>query len=112
MEVLLTRLLGGGLWRKMEWAALGRTELDDLRSNLEANKVSLNLAIDLIDLSVTQDVKKDAGAVKKITNQILADTTDKKLDRLLNWRRRRFYATEGSHETQIINEDQKTRPGV
>ncbi|TID14577.1 hypothetical protein E6O75_ATG08723 [Venturia nashicola] len=69
------------LWRKMEWAALGRTELDDLRSNLEANKVSLNLAIDLIDLSVTQDVKKDAGAVKKITNQILADTTDKKLDR-------------------------------
>lgn len=50
MEKLLLRLLDGKFRRKIEWANSGRPDMDKLRSNLEAHKMSLNIAIDMIDL--------------------------------------------------------------
>ena len=101
MEKLLIRLLDGKFRRKIEWATSGKPDMDKLRSNLEAHKMSLNIAIDMLDLSVlrfltpcgsspirvfftepyrsiTRDIKRDTTVIKETTEQTLMNTNELK----------------------------------
>lgn len=70
MEKLLLRLLDGKFRHKIEWAISGKPDMDKLRSNLEAHKISLNIAIDMLDLSVPQVL------ITRRSSPVLSPVTD------------------------------------
>ncbi|KAF1997400.1 hypothetical protein P154DRAFT_284813 [Amniculicola lignicola CBS 123094] len=57
------------------WTVNGRGDMLKLRSNLEAHRAALDLALDIIVLSITRDIKTDTGEIKDDTSVIKGDTS-------------------------------------
>ena len=50
MESLLSRHREGGLARNVQWSLSSKAEMEALRSNLEAHKLSVNMALNMIQM--------------------------------------------------------------
>ncbi|KAH6675425.1 hypothetical protein B0J14DRAFT_362401 [Halenospora varia] len=71
---------GGGVKRGVQWTLGGRDDMMKLRSTLEAHKSALEIALDMVALSLAREIKSDteeirdiATATKDDTSQILAE---------------------------------------
>ncbi|KAF4495867.1 hypothetical protein FAGAP_8000 [Fusarium agapanthi] len=59
---------------KAGWAINGQGEVAKLRSNLEAHKAALELALDMLSLHVTKEIKNDTAEIRKETSAMKIDT--------------------------------------
>ncbi|KAF5268254.1 hypothetical protein FOXYS1_865 [Fusarium oxysporum] len=59
---------------KAGWAINGQGDVAKLRSNLEAHKAALELALDMISLHVTKEIKNNTSAIRNETSAIKDDT--------------------------------------
>ena len=50
MQALLEKASSGSLGRRIQWTAVGRDDMDKLRSTLETHKSALDLALDMTAL--------------------------------------------------------------
>ncbi|KAF9781937.1 hypothetical protein IL306_012705 [Fusarium sp. DS 682] len=60
---------------KARWAINGQGDVAKLRSNLEAHKAALELALDMLALHVTREIKNDTTEMRNVTSAIKDDTT-------------------------------------
>ncbi|KAF2465109.1 uncharacterized protein BDR25DRAFT_346390 [Lindgomyces ingoldianus] len=75
IEDLLQEHSGNGVKMKAKWALSGSDDMAKLRSNLEARKSALELALDVVVLAITKDIRRDTGDIKQDTRDI-KDTTE------------------------------------
>ncbi|TVY77662.1 hypothetical protein Focb16_v007462 [Fusarium oxysporum f. sp. cubense] len=59
---------------KAGWAINGQGDVAKLHSNLEAHRAALELALDMISLHVTKEIKNDTSAIRNETSAIKDDT--------------------------------------
>ncbi|KAF5556270.1 hypothetical protein FNAPI_5793 [Fusarium napiforme] len=59
---------------KAGWAINGQGDVSKLRSNLEAHKAALDLALDMLSLHVTKEIKNDTSEIRNDTSAIKDDT--------------------------------------
>ncbi|KAF5572945.1 hypothetical protein FPCIR_14143 [Fusarium pseudocircinatum] len=59
---------------KAGWAIHGQGDVSKLRSNLEAHKAALDLALDMLSLHVTKEIKNDTSEIRNETSAIKDDT--------------------------------------
>ncbi|KAF5722947.1 hypothetical protein FMUND_2304 [Fusarium mundagurra] len=59
---------------KAGWAINGQGDVAKLRSNLEAHKAALDLALDMLSLHVTKEIKNDTSEIRNETSAIKDDT--------------------------------------
>ncbi|KAF5608382.1 uncharacterized protein FSUBG_4600 [Fusarium subglutinans] len=59
---------------KAGWAINGQGDVAKLRSNLEAHKAALELALDMLSLHVTKEIKNDTSEIRNETSAIRDDT--------------------------------------
>ncbi|KAF5694138.1 hypothetical protein FDENT_1443 [Fusarium denticulatum] len=59
---------------KAGWAINGQGDVSKLRSNLEAHKAALDLALDMLSLHVTKEIKNDTSEIRNETSAIKDDT--------------------------------------
>ncbi|KAF5532458.1 hypothetical protein FMEXI_12415 [Fusarium mexicanum] len=59
---------------KAGWAINGQGDVAKLRSNLEAHKAALELALDMLSLHVTKEIKNDTSEIRNETSAIKDDT--------------------------------------
>ncbi|KAG4253696.1 hypothetical protein FPRO04_08907 [Fusarium proliferatum] len=60
---------------KAGWAINGQGDVAKLRSNLEAHKTALELALDMLSLHITKEIKNDTSEIRNETSAIKDDTT-------------------------------------
>lgn len=58
----------------IKWAASGKGEIAGLRMSLEAHRGSLNLALELMSISVSKAIKQDTGAIHDTVVEVKQDT--------------------------------------
>ncbi|KAF2829155.1 hypothetical protein CC86DRAFT_403806 [Ophiobolus disseminans] len=61
---------------RVKWTVSGRDDVDKLRSSLESHKGALDLALNVLELSLIRDVKKDTSYIRADTGAIRADTAE------------------------------------
>ncbi|PMD29641.1 hypothetical protein L207DRAFT_593211 [Hyaloscypha variabilis F] len=66
---------GGGITPAVKWTLFGRDDMDKLRSSLEAHKSALDIALDMVALSITREIKADTQEIRNDTSAIKEDTT-------------------------------------
>ncbi|CAM1502852.1 Fc.00g076280.m01.CDS01 [Cosmosporella sp. VM-42] len=71
---------GSRLQKRMRWVAVGKGDMEKLRSTLEAHKATLNLALDMISITTIQEVRDTTNDIKIDTTEIHKDTEDIKED--------------------------------
>ncbi|KAG4281705.1 hypothetical protein FPRO06_10609 [Fusarium proliferatum] len=59
---------------KAGWAINGQGDVAKLRSNLEAHKAALELALDMLSLHITKEIKNDTSEIRNETSAIKDDT--------------------------------------
>lgn len=59
----------------LKWATIGKSEVVGLRMSLEAHRGSLNLALDLVSISLSKAIKSDTAAIKTDVLDIKQDTS-------------------------------------
>ncbi|KAE9367026.1 hypothetical protein N431DRAFT_562288 [Stipitochalara longipes BDJ] len=71
---------GGRLNKAAKWVASGKKDVAKLQSSLEAHKSALEIALDMVTLTLareikadTQEILNDTSAIKEDTTQILAE---------------------------------------
>ncbi|CZR46637.1 uncharacterized protein FPRO_12087 [Fusarium proliferatum ET1] len=60
---------------KAGWVINGQGDVAKLRSNLEAHKTALELALDMLSLHITKEIKNDTSEIRNETSAIKDDTT-------------------------------------
>ncbi|KAH8774034.1 hypothetical protein BGZ57DRAFT_403504 [Hyaloscypha finlandica] len=80
IEASLQKHAGGGVKRGVKWSLSGRDDVNKLRSSLEAHKSALDIALDMVALTMareikadTEELRNDTAAIKDDTTQILAE---------------------------------------
>ncbi|WAO95247.1 Hypothetical protein NCS54_01286000 [Fusarium falciforme] len=59
---------------QVTWAIGGQGDVEKLRTNLEAHKSSLELALDMHSLAITKDIKADTAEIRHDTTSIRENT--------------------------------------
>ncbi|UZP38247.1 hypothetical protein NXS19_006063 [Fusarium pseudograminearum] len=59
----------------LKWATIGKSEVVGLRMSLEAHRGSLNLALDLVSISLSKAIKSDTAAIRTDVHDIKQDTS-------------------------------------
>jgi len=59
----------------LKWATFGKNEVLGLRMSLEAHRGSLNLALELVSVSLSKAIKSDTTAIKTDVHDIRQDTS-------------------------------------
>ncbi|KAG8354353.1 hypothetical protein FVEN_g7643 [Fusarium venenatum] len=59
----------------LKWAAFGKNEVVGLRMSLEAHRGSLNLALELVSVSLSKAIKSDTTAIRTDVHDIKQDTS-------------------------------------
>ncbi|KAM0389436.1 hypothetical protein ACHAQC_008746 [Fusarium culmorum] len=59
----------------LKWATFGKSEVAGLRMSLEAHRGSLNLALDLVSVSLSKAIKSDTAAIRTDVHDIKQDTS-------------------------------------
>ncbi|KAN0091936.1 hypothetical protein V8E51_017783 [Hyaloscypha variabilis] len=80
IEETLKKHDGGKLNKAAKWIASGKNDVAKLQSSLEAHKSALEIALDMVNLTLareikadTQEILNDTSAIKQDTAQILAE---------------------------------------
>ncbi|CAG7562543.1 unnamed protein product, partial [Fusarium equiseti] len=74
IQTCLTKYGDGWAKSKAAWALNGKGDMQKLRSSLEAHKSALELALDMLTLSATKDIKADIAEIRHDTAAIKGDT--------------------------------------
>ncbi|PNP78151.1 hypothetical protein FNYG_08468 [Fusarium nygamai] len=75
LQECITKYSGDSrLKSKAGWAINGQGDVARLRSNLEAHKAALDLAVDMLSLHVTKEIKNDTSEIRNETSAIKDDT--------------------------------------
>ncbi|OCK85524.1 hypothetical protein K432DRAFT_26687 [Lepidopterella palustris CBS 459.81] len=75
MNGLLQKYKGGSADKATRWALTGKNDIAKLRLTLEAHRGALNLALDMVTLSITREIKVDTYVIRDDTTAIKQDTT-------------------------------------
>ncbi|RBR26195.1 uncharacterized protein FIESC28_00978 [Fusarium coffeatum] len=75
IQTCITKYGDGKARSKAAWALNGQGDMQKLRSSLEAHKSALELALDMLTLSATKDIKADTTEIRNNTATIKDDTT-------------------------------------
>ncbi|CAG1960370.1 unnamed protein product [Fusarium graminearum] len=59
----------------LKWATFGKSEVAGLRMSLEAHRGSLNLALELVSVSLCKAIKSDTAAIRTDVHDIKQDTS-------------------------------------
>ncbi|KAL6912584.1 hypothetical protein FSST1_010344 [Fusarium sambucinum] len=59
----------------LKWATFGKNEVIGLRISLEAHRASLNLALELVSVSLSKAIKNDTTAIRTDVHDIKQDTS-------------------------------------
>ncbi|KAI1125242.1 P-loop containing nucleoside triphosphate hydrolase protein [Nemania abortiva] len=59
----------------LKWVASGKTEVSGLKMSLEAHRGSLNLALEMINISVSKSIKDDTAVIRFDVAEIKQDTS-------------------------------------
>lgn len=59
----------------LKWATFGKSEVAGLRMSLEAHRGSLNLALELVSVSLSKAIKSDTAAIRTDVHDIKQDTS-------------------------------------
>ncbi|XEV04989.1 hypothetical protein FSHL1_010276 [Fusarium sambucinum] len=59
----------------LKWATFGKNEVIGLRMSLEAHRASLNLALELVSISLSKAIKNDTTAIRTDVHDIKQDTS-------------------------------------
>ncbi|KAH7174067.1 P-loop containing nucleoside triphosphate hydrolase protein [Fusarium flagelliforme] len=59
----------------LKWATFGKNEVIGLRMSLEAHRGSLNLALELVSISLSKAIKSDTTAIRTDVHDIKQDTS-------------------------------------
>ncbi|KAH8894587.1 hypothetical protein GQ53DRAFT_84425 [Thozetella sp. PMI_491] len=65
----------GGAVTSVKWVAFGKAEAAGLRMSLEAHRGSLELALELVSISLAKSTKEDTSAIREGVVDIKLDTT-------------------------------------
>ncbi|KAH7324406.1 hypothetical protein B0I35DRAFT_475655 [Stachybotrys elegans] len=74
IRVCINKYSDGRVRSKAAWALSGQGDMDKLRSSIEAHKSALELALDMLNLQLTREVKNDTTAILGDTTAIKDDT--------------------------------------
>ncbi|KAM0406502.1 hypothetical protein ACHAPZ_003265 [Fusarium culmorum] len=74
IQTCITKYGDGKVRSKAAWVLNGQGDMGKLRSSLEAHKSALELALDMLTLSVTKDIKTDTTEIRNDTAAIKDDT--------------------------------------
>ncbi|EON66103.1 hypothetical protein W97_05346 [Coniosporium apollinis CBS 100218] len=74
IERLLSSYQGSRLTKGTKWALNGRGDAGKLRSTLEAHKTALDIALDMVALSLAREIKSDTQEILQDTSAIRDDT--------------------------------------
>jgi len=80
IQVSLEKYGGGGIRRGVKWSISGREDMNKLRLTLEAHKTALDIALDMITLTIAREIKMDTERLRDDTTQIRTDTAGIKDD--------------------------------
>lgn len=75
VQACITKYGDGKVRNKAAWVLNGQGDMEKLRSSLEAHKSALELALDMLTLSVTKDIKADTTEILNVTAAIKDDTS-------------------------------------
>ncbi|KAK3331200.1 hypothetical protein B0H66DRAFT_546081 [Apodospora peruviana] len=71
---------GDNIRKKMRWAARGKHHMTSLRSTLEAHKMSLDLALSMVELTAIRGIQETTNSIKNGTGAILIASSEIKDD--------------------------------
>ncbi|UPL02052.1 hypothetical protein LCI18_012986 [Fusarium solani-melongenae] len=74
IEACIAQYAQKRLRAKVTWAISGQGDVEKLRTNLEAHKSSLELALEMHNLTITKDIKADTTEIHKDTTTIRENT--------------------------------------
>jgi hypothetical protein len=60
--------------RNARWVISGREEVNTLRNSLETHKTALEIALDMVQLSISRDIRNDTTHIRNDTTIIVEDT--------------------------------------
>ncbi|OCK75166.1 hypothetical protein K432DRAFT_178857 [Lepidopterella palustris CBS 459.81] len=60
--------------RNARWVMSGREEVNELRSSLETHKTALEIALDMVQLRISRDIRNDTSHIRNDTATIVEDT--------------------------------------
>jgi uncharacterized protein YoxC len=83
MQQVLEKYQGKRVDKAAIWALSGKTNVGHLRISLEAHKSALEIALDMLALSIVKDIKEDTTEIKGDTQVIIGTTNDIKEDTAL-----------------------------
>ncbi|OCK74432.1 WD40 repeat-like protein, partial [Lepidopterella palustris CBS 459.81] len=72
---LLQKYKGGSADKAARWALTGKNDIAKLRLTLEKHRGALSLALDIVTLSITREIKADTYVIRDDTTAIKQDTT-------------------------------------
>ncbi|KAJ4110281.1 hypothetical protein NW768_012041 [Fusarium equiseti] len=75
IQTCLTKYGDGKVRNKAAWVLNGQGDMQKLRSSLEAHKSAIELALDMLTLSATKDIKADTTEIRNDTASIKDDTS-------------------------------------
>ncbi|KAG5748978.1 hypothetical protein H9Q70_008348 [Fusarium xylarioides] len=74
VETCIKKYGDGRIKNRAAWAINGQGDMEKLRYSLDAHKSALELALDMISLSLTKDIKADTTEIRNDTAAIKDDT--------------------------------------
>ena len=74
IQTCITKYGDGKFKNKAAWVLNGQGDMQKLKSSLEAHESALELALDMLTLSATKDIKADTTEIRKDTAAIKDDT--------------------------------------
>ncbi|KAG9508131.1 hypothetical protein J7337_001694 [Fusarium musae] len=75
VETCIKKYGDGRIKSRVAWTINGQGDMEKLRLSLEAHKSALELALDMLSLSLTKDIKADTTGIREDTAAIKDDTT-------------------------------------
>ncbi|RMJ09523.1 hypothetical protein CDV36_010862 [Fusarium kuroshium] len=75
IQTCITKYSQDRLKTRVAWAINGQGDINKLRSSLEAHKTALEIALDMLALHLTKEIKNDTSEIRHDTAAIKEDTT-------------------------------------
>ncbi|RSM06001.1 hypothetical protein CDV31_009335 [Fusarium ambrosium] len=75
IQTCITKYSQDRLKTRVAWAINGQGDINKLRSSLEAHKTALEIALDMLALHLTKEIKTDTTEIRNDTTAIKEDTT-------------------------------------
>ncbi|KAJ4214367.1 hypothetical protein NW759_010386 [Fusarium solani] len=75
IQTCITKYGQDRLKTRVAWAINGQGDINKLRSSLEAHKTALEIALDMLALHLTKEIKNDTTEIRNDTAAIKEDTT-------------------------------------